>query len=52
MQQFEGFYLQILQMNAFAVISDSGTPREENPFLTSVRKPFPDIYVRISTERL
>ena len=40
-----------LQMNAFAVISDSGTLPEESSFFTSVGKPFPAICVRTSTER-
>ena len=38
-------------MNAFAVISDSGTLPEESSFFTSVGKPFPAICVRTSTER-
>ena len=40
-----------LQMNAFAVISDSGTLPEESSFYTSVGKPFPAICIRTSTER-
>ena len=40
-----------LQMNAFAVISDSGTLPEESSFFTSVGKPFPAVCVRTSTER-
>ena len=40
-----------LQMNAFAVISDSGTLPEEASFYTSVGKPFPAICIRTSTER-
>ena len=40
-----------LQMNAFAVISDSGTLPEESSFFTSVGKPFPAICIRTSTER-
>ena len=40
-----------LQMNAFAVISDSGTLPEESSFYTSIGKPFPAICIRISTER-
>lgn len=40
-----------LQMNAFAVISDSGTLPEESSFFTSIGKPFPSICIRTSTER-
>lgn len=40
-----------LQMNAFAVISDSGTLPEEASFFTSIGKPFPAICIRTSTER-
>ena len=40
-----------LQMNAFAVISDSGTLPEESSFFTSVGTPFPAICIRTSTER-
>ncbi len=40
-----------LQLNAFAVISDSGTLPEESSFFASYGKPFPAICVRISTER-
>ena len=40
-----------LQMNAFAVVSDSGTLPEESSFFTSVGKPFPAISIRTSTER-
>ena len=40
-----------LQMNAFAVISDSGTLPEESSFFTSVGHPFPAVCIRISTER-
>ena len=40
-----------LQMNAFAVVSDSGTLPEEASFFLSVRKPFPAICIRTSTER-
>ena len=40
-----------LQMNAFAVISDSGTLPEESSFFTSIGKPFPAICIRTSTER-
>ena len=40
-----------LQMNAFAVVSDSGTLPEESSFFTSVGHPFPAISIRTSTER-
>lgn len=40
-----------LQMNAFAVMSDSGTLPEESSFFTSVGHPFPAICIRTSTER-
>lgn len=40
-----------LQMNATAVISDSGTLPEESSFFTSVGHPFPAICIRTSTER-
>lgn len=40
-----------LQMNAFAVVSDSGTLPEESSFFTSISKPFPAICIRTSTER-
>lgn len=40
-----------LQVNAFAVISDSGTLPEESSFFTSIGKPFPAICIRTSTER-
>ena len=40
-----------LQMNAFAVVSDSGTLPEEASFFTSVGKPFPAVCIRTSTER-
>jgi UDP-N-acetylglucosamine 2-epimerase (non-hydrolysing) len=38
-------------MNAFAVVSDSGTLPEESSFFTSVGKPFPAVCIRTSTER-
>lgn len=38
-------------MNAFAVISDSGTLPEESSFFTSVGNPFPAVCIRTSTER-
>ena len=40
-----------LQMNAAAVISDSGTLPEESSFFTSVGHPFPAVCIRTSTER-
>ncbi len=40
-----------LQMNAFAVVSDSGTLPEESSFFLSVGKPFPAVCIRTSTER-
>lgn len=40
-----------LQMNAFAVVSDSGTLSEESSFFTSVGHPFPAVCIRTSTER-
>lgn len=40
-----------LQMNAFAVVSDSGTLPEESSFFTSQGRPFPAICIRTSTER-
>ena len=40
-----------LQMNAFAVISDSGTLPEESSFFTSIGRPFPAVCIRTSTER-
>lgn len=40
-----------LQMNAFAVVSDSGTLPEESAFFTSIGKPFPAVCIRTSTER-
>ena len=40
-----------LQMNAAAVISDSGTLPEESSFFTSIGHPFPAICIRTSTER-
>jgi len=40
-----------LQMNAFAVISDSGTLPEESSFFTSVGNSFPAVCIRTSTER-
>lgn len=40
-----------LQMNAFAVVSDSGTLPEESSFFTSIGYPFPAVCIRTSTER-
>ncbi len=40
-----------LQMNAFAVVSDSGTLPEESSFYTGIGKPFPAVCIRTSTER-
>lgn len=40
-----------LQMNAFAVVSDSGTLPEESSFFTSIGKPFASVSIRTSTER-
>ncbi len=40
-----------LQMNAYAVVSDSGTLPEESSFFTSIAKPFPAVCIRTSTER-
>ena len=40
-----------LQMNAFAVVSDSGTLPEESSFFLSIGHPFPAVCIRTSTER-
>ena len=40
-----------LQMNAYAVVSDSGTLPEESSYFTSIGRPFPAICIRTSTER-
>lgn len=40
-----------LQVNAYAVVSDSGTLPEESSFFTSIGKPFPAVCIRTSTER-
>ena len=40
-----------LQLNAFAVVSDSGTLPEESSYFTSIGKPFPAVCIRTSTER-
>lgn len=51
-QQPLGFHdYNCLQMNAFAVVSDSGTLPEESSFFTSVGRPFPAVCIRTSTER-
>ena len=47
-----GFHdYNFLQINAFAVVSDSGTLPEESAFFTSIGRPFPAICIRTSTER-
>lgn len=47
-----GFYdYNKLQMNAYTVVSDSGTLPEESSFFTSIGKPFPAVCIRTSTER-
>ena len=51
-QQPLGFHdYNKLQMNAFAVVSDSGTLPEESSFYTSIGKSFPAVCIRTSTER-
>ena len=51
-QQPLGFHdYNSLQMNAFVVVSDSGTLPEESSFFTSVGHPFPAVCIRTSTER-
>lgn len=40
-----------LQMNAFCVVSDSGTLPEESSYFTSIGNPFPAVCIRTSTER-
>lgn len=40
-----------LQVNAFAVVSDSGTLPEESSYFTSIGRPFPAVCIRTSTER-
>ena len=40
-----------LQMNAYAVVSDSGTLPEESSFFTSIGRPIPAVCIRTSTER-
>ena len=45
------FYSNCLQMNAYAVVSDSGTLPEESSFFLSVGNPFPAVCIRTSTER-
>ena len=51
-QEPMGFHdYNCLQMNAFAMVSDSGTLPEESSFFTSIGKPFPAVCIRTSTER-
>ena len=51
-QEPMGFHdYNCLQMNAFAVVSDSGTLPEESSFFTSIGKSFPAVCIRTSTER-
>ncbi len=51
-QQPLGFHdYNQLQMNAYAVVSDSGTLPEESSYFTSIGKPFPAVCIRTSTER-
>ena len=51
-QEPMGFHdYNCLQMNAFAVVSDSGTLPEESSFFTSIGRPFPAVCIRTSTER-
>ncbi len=51
-QQPLGFHdYNKLQMNAYTVVSDSGTLPEESSFFTSIGKPFPAVCIRTSTER-
>ncbi len=40
-----------LQVNAFAVVSDSGTLPEESSYFTSIGRPFPAVCIRTSTEQ-
>ena len=52
LQEPLGFHdYNCLQINALAVVSDSGTLPEESSFFTSIGKPFPAVCVRTSTER-
>ena len=52
MNQPLGFHdYNCLQMNAYAVVSDSGTLPEESSFFTSIGHPFPAVCIRTSTER-
>ena len=52
MYEPSGFHdYNCLKMNAFAVVSDSGTLPEESSFFTSIGKSFPAICIRTSTER-
>ena len=51
-QEPMGFHdYNCLQMNAFCVVSDSGTLPEESSFFASIGKPFPAVCIRTSTER-
>ena len=51
-QEPMGFHdYNCLQMNAFCVVSDSGTLPEESSFFTSIGRPFPAVCIRTSTER-
>ena len=51
LEPFGFFDYNKLQMNAFCVVSDSGTLPEESAFFNSVGKPFPAVCIRTSTER-
>ena len=52
MYEPSGFHdYNCLQMNAFAVVSDSGTLPEESSYFTSINRPFPAVCIRTSTER-
>ena len=52
MYEPSGFHdYNCLQMNAFAVVSDSGTLPEESSFFTSIGQSFPAVCIRTSTER-
>ena len=52
MYEPSGFHdYNCLKMNAFAVVSDSGTLPEESSFFTSIDNPFPAVCIRTSTER-
>jgi len=51
LEPFGFFDYNKLQMNAFCVVSDSGTLPEESAFFNSIGKPFPAVCIRTSTER-